>query len=234
MPTSSGTSELVPAPRRATGPTSRPPRRRLRAECCGALLLAVLAAAPAGAAGIDVGVSRILFRDAQLDRLYGARWAPAVALELGRWGAWEARMAVAYAAGRSQSGPIAYIDAAETEIQFLPLSLQARYRRRLAASWEVALGPILGWAHFRESWRAHVSAADLEGERRGSGDWFGIGGGIEARWRLGRPGALRAGFEWLWSSAQRRVLPGSASQADEMTGGWSRIHLSWELPWHPW
>lgn len=210
-------------------------RRRLALAVAVALLLAALSNPTAAGSGtLGIGLEWLSFHDERLDRLYGSPIAPAAEVQIWHGRNFGVRLGAAFASGDHAAGTLAYIDAAETAIRFVPISLRIHFRRPLTSRFQASVGPALAWAWFREEWTAQVATAGLTAQQTGTGSWVGIGGGAELAWRLERAGTLRAGFDWIWASAERLSIPGNDDQVSDMTGGWSSFRIGWEMPWLLW
>jgi hypothetical protein len=180
---------------------------------------------------VTLGASYLTFRDPELDDLYGSLLGICAGVDLLErpWGRLSAGVSYAWSTG--ERPPASFIEQSETRMLFLPVRLSAALLGRPAAGWQVWAGPQVAWAYFREQWDARVPAAGTDAHRSGSGSWLAVGGVGGLRLALGRAGALRASFEWMWSEAQRTAIPGNSHQTREMTAGWRGIALAWELPW---
>ncbi|MCK4306112.1 MAG: hypothetical protein KAY24_17865 [Candidatus Eisenbacteria sp.] len=183
---------------------------------------------------LALGVERITFHDDRLTDLYGSPISPVFScVPLQRRCIdvvidFVAQVSYSFAGGSPMS--VAFIDHAETDMQFLPIRLQLRCHRQISAGLALWGGPQVAWAWFREDWSTRVPGAALTLKSHGTGNWLAAGALVGLRLNLGSIGAARLGCEWLWSSAQRAAVPGNDAQSLPMTGGWSGITLAWELP----
>jgi hypothetical protein len=170
------------------------------------------------------------FRDEGLDSLYGSPVGISAAATFARRGRMDLAARVSFMACKGSPARVAFIERAKTELQFLPLSLQARFHHRLSSGSELWAGPQLAIAYFRERWRVSIPGAALAIDRKESGNWLAGGLAAGLRLRMGRAGAVSIGLEQLWCQADRPAVPGNDAQAGTLKGGWWTLSLAWELP----
>lgn len=180
---------------------------------------------------ISVGAEYLDFHDDRLGSLYGSPIGATLSGDLLQrpWMSLTAQAAFAFRTG--SPAKIGFIQQTETRIYFVPVRLQWRLRQPIFGGWNLWGGPQVAWAWFREEWEASVPDAELFSERHATGSWLAVGGVAGLRAELGSAGALRCGFEWLWSNADREVVPRNDAQSTSMMAGWSSVSLAWELPW---